>query len=129
MHALMLVWSSSDSIGNLFVCMPLCSFGPAATLLGMMFICMQLCSFVNAVALLGIRLSMHALMFVWSCYDSNINLVNMHALMFVWSCFGSIGNLALYACTYVRLLMLWPYWESCFVCMHLCSFVHAVTLL
>ena len=63
--------------------MHLCSFGPAVTLLGILFICMHLCSFVNAVALLGIRLSMHSLMFVWSGCDS-------------------IGNLALYACTYVR---------------------------
>ena len=53
---------------------------------------------------------------------------NSTLLMFVCSCCGSIGNSTLYACTYVRLFMLWLYWEFYFICMHLRSFVHVLAL-
>ena len=94
--------------------MHLCSFGHALALLGIVFICVQLCSFGHAFALLGVLLYAHALMFIWSCFSPG---------------FGSIGSLALYACTFVRLFMLWFYWESCFIHIHLCSFVNAVAVL
>ena len=76
--------------------------------------CLYACTYVRAFALLGVLLYMHALMFIWSFFSPG---------------FGSIESLALYACTFVCLVMLWFRWESCFIHMHLCSFVHAVTLL
>ena len=55
-------------------------------------------------------------------------LLYTHALMFVCPCCGSIGNLALYAFTNISLDMLCPL-EILFICIHLCSFGHAVAVL
>ena len=64
---------------------------------------MHLCSFGHALApvlaLLGV-------------------LLYTHALLSAWSFCGSIGSLVLYTYTYVRLSMMWLYWESCFICIH-----------
>ena len=87
-----------------------------------------LMSFGHAVALMEILFYMHSHKLVWSCSDSIGNLVYMHALMFVWSGCDYIGYL-LYACSYARLSMVWLSLEFGFICMHLCSFGHALALL
>ena len=56
------------------------------------------------------------------------NIVNMHTLMFVWSCCGPVGNLALNVFSNISLVMLLLF-EILFICIHLCSFGHAVALL